>query len=124
MTTRRLLALACAILLAACTTTQSDAGSKLWVGTLQLCETTVADVSQAEDIAGQPTLRISLNEGAREELSTMTARMIGRTLPIKLGDKVLMEPIVQERITGGVVDISPLPDQGLERIEQAAGEAC
>lgn len=124
MRTQLLLGLVSAFFISACSTTKSASRSGLWVGNLQLCQTTVAEVREAEDFAGQPTLRISLNDGAAAELSRMTARMIGRTLPIKLGDKVLMEPMVQERITGGIVDISPLPDQDLEHIKQVMGQAC
>jgi preprotein translocase subunit SecD len=119
-----LLGLAAAIVPPACTTTRSAADRGLWVGSLQLCATTVAEAVEAADIAGQPTLRITLTEDAAQELSLITARMIGKTLPIRIGDNVLLEPIVQERIAGGIVDISPLPEQQLERIRAAMEGPC
>ena len=114
-----------AALVAGCGVATGDGKSELWAGSLQLCAGTVEVASEEEDaLTGERILVATLNAEAARHFSRMTARLIDKPLPIKLGDKVLMEPVVNERITGGVIQIGPLPQEDLDRALLEMSEAC
>ncbi|HEY1405922.1 MAG TPA: hypothetical protein VF857_04875 [Spirochaetota bacterium] len=58
-------------------------------------------VQQITDANGSPALLIYLNENGRKKLSDMTAAYIRRKIAVIINGRVVMTPIIMERISGG-----------------------
>ncbi|KCZ55823.1 hypothetical protein HY29_10695 [Hyphomonas beringensis] len=59
-----------------------------------------------EDALGRPALSIRLDTAGAEKLAVLTRDNIGQTLPLRVGDEVLMSPIVTEVISGGMLQVA------------------
>jgi len=80
------------------------------IGTERFAETEVLDARAVASVDGMPVLMITLAEIAATRLYRLTLTMTGQPLPVLLNGKELSAPIVREPISGGVLEISGLPD--------------
>ena len=119
------LVLVSVVLVEGCSTQRGDGKSTLTIGSLKLCADTVAAVAETEDpYINEPVLSVKLKADAAEHLSRMSASRIGETMPVMLGDRVLMEPVVLDRISGGEFQITNVSAEEMERAQQEMSEAC
>ncbi len=101
----------------------SDTG--LWIADLPLCADTVADMAEGvEETDGALLLNIELTDEAGQRLAALTEKAVGKTVTVWLDGKVLMEPVVQEKIVSGRLTIAGIESDQLERAEAAAAGQC
>lgn len=101
-----------------------ESGRGLWIGPIHVCRETGARVAVAADLAGGPTVTILLGPDGQAQLARETARLAGTALSVRLDGRVLLEPIVREAITGGMLQLSGLSAKDAAAIEAAALRAC
>lgn len=84
-----------------------------WIGSLQLCTATVRRVVAATNrYSGEPTITVALTPAGARRLADLTARSIGKPLPIRIDGRVVSQPTVVEAVRGGMVEINgPLPPE-------------
>ena len=74
---------------------------------------------------GRMSLSVVFVEDAQKELGELTARSVGRQVPIIFEGEVVTSPIVQEPILGGAIMITGIDTVAeLERLERAARGRC
>jgi preprotein translocase subunit SecD len=71
---------------------------------------TGADLKSAQVVfegnTGNPVISIEFSEEGGKKFSEITARNVGKELPIILDNQIISAPVVQEQITGGSAQIS------------------
>jgi len=75
----------------------------------------------AEDILGAvateypvPSLSLRFKAGIAREISMLTGANIGEEAQLSICGKVLMRPIIRERIAGGSLVVTPIPVENLQ----------
>lgn len=97
----------------------------LWIGPLQACRSTVAEVIVGEnEIDGLPSAVIRFRSDAAEALHRITAARVNEAMPVRLDGRLVLAPIVREPITGGEVQITPVAAAEAAAIRAAALGAC
>lgn len=66
----------------------------------------ILDARATSDGAGTPNIFVTLTPAAAERLASISRSNIGKPIPIAIGGKLLMSPVVQDEITGGAIEIS------------------
>jgi preprotein translocase subunit SecD len=100
-------------------------GRGLWVGSIQICRgTALGAAAGSDDQGGTPSVTITLRPRWRTRLARATARLVGRSMPVRLDGRLLMEPIVREPITGGVLMLAGQAPGDAEAMRVAAAQAC
>ena len=109
-------------LLLASAPAQGGPAKGLWIGNLALCRDSVAFVEAAAEGPG-PVLHIALAPGFERHLERLTAKRVGRKLPIRFDGRIVSAPLIREPLTGGRIALSGagLP---LEAIAEAARGSC
>jgi len=96
----------------------------LWFGALPLCGGGLVKAELvADSYTAAESVTITLSPDKAIELGTLTRRHVGHALALREGGRVVMEPIIQEPIEGGQVQISGPERDELDRVI-AAAEAC
>lgn len=111
-----------AILLASAAAPQPAKAKGLWIGNLALCRDSVASVS--EHLEGpDAVLHIALAPARARHLERLTARRVGKKLPIRFNGRIVSAPVIREPLLGGRIAISGagLP---LAAIAEAARKPC
>lgn len=104
---RRLLALAALVVASPAVARDFTIGGEAF------SEDDVVDARALPSMDGMPTILISFGDSAAQRLAVMTTRNVGKAVPIILDGKTLAEPLVQEPITGGAIEMNgfaSLPD--------------
>lgn len=101
-----------------------EQGRGLWVGPIQICRDSALSAVAAADIDGAPIVTITLGTEASEALRRGTERLVGKPMPVRLDGRVIVEPIVREPITGGVVQLAGLARRDAQAMEAAGRRAC
>jgi hypothetical protein len=97
----------------------------LWIGPIQACRSTVAEVVVTEnEVDGLPSAVIRFRADAAEALHRATAARVNEPMPIRLDGRILLAPMVREPIMGGEVQITPIEAEEAEAIRAAALAAC
>jgi hypothetical protein len=96
----------------------------VWLGSMPLCRFgPVAHELLVDRYTAQPSLIIKLHPDAAGDLAALTGRQIGSALALRAGGRIVTEPVINEAITGGQIQISR-PDQlALNRLS-AALKSC
>ena len=92
-----------ALLLAATPHPARDKG--LWIGNLALCRDSVSSVT-AEAWGPDTVLHLALAPGREKDLARLTARRVGKKLPIRFDGRIISAPLVREPLLGGRIAIS------------------
>lgn len=58
------------------------------------------------DETGIPAIYVTLSPAGTAKLAKVTQANIGKELPLQIGDRILMKPVVREPILGGTLQIS------------------
>jgi len=95
-----------ALILAALLTLAAAPPKPLMIGSEAFPQSDIVDARAIADATGMPAVMITLSPGAAARLAALTATNIGKPLPITLGGKHLMTPIVSAAITQGELQIS------------------
>jgi preprotein translocase subunit SecD len=66
----------------------------------------ILDARATSDGAGTPNIFVTLTPAAAKRLASISRSNIGRPIPIAIGGRVLMNPVVVDEITGGAIEIS------------------
>jgi hypothetical protein len=102
---------------------QPERGRGLWVGPIPICRDTGAGVAAA-DLAGRPTVTLTLAPRWRERLRRETERRVGKPLAVRLDGRIVSAPTVLEPITGGVLQLAGLSAREAAAVAAAARRAC
>jgi preprotein translocase subunit SecD len=78
----------------------------------------ILDARATSDGSGTPNIFVTMTPAAAKRLASISRSNIGRPIPIAIGGKILMTPVVQDEITGGAIEIS-----GLATFDAAAAMA-
>ena len=70
------------------------------------------------------SVMLRLTPALRERLEAETASLVGRKLPVRLDGRLIMDPIVNEPITGGQVQLLGPTRDAARRIRRAAMRPC
>ncbi len=88
----------------------SSAGSATPSATLVPTDLTGADLQSAQVVfdnqTGKPSISIQFTPDGAKKFADITARNVGKPLPIILDNQVISSPTVQEQITGGQAQIT------------------
>lgn len=100
----------------------SSAATSLSLGSIELCREAIAS---AEAMQVPPySLSVILTEASRARLARESSDLVGQTLSVRLGDKILHEVTVLEPLTAAVIT---LPAQSAEEalaMRQATKKRC
>ena len=97
----------------------------LWVGGIQACRETLAGAEVTRDKwIDQSVLILTFRPEYHARLREQTKRLVGQNMPVRLDGRMIMEPLVAEPITGGSVQLAPLPDEGAEQLTDAVQREC
>ena len=97
-----------------------ECGPGIWIGPLAICGSTLVESRLSQDEwSGLPVLIIDLDGQLREALAELTADMVGRPLPLRFNGRTLIEPIVNEPITAGSLQISGPALEELQAVQTA-----
>jgi preprotein translocase subunit SecD len=58
------------------------------------------------DETGMPVIYVTLSPAGAAKLAKVTQANVGRELPLQIGDRILMKPVVREPILNGTLQIS------------------
>ncbi len=83
--------------------------SVLTVGNAAFPQNEIVDARAIFDETGMPVIYITLSPAGRAKLAAITKANVGKPLPLAIGPKVLMTPIVREPILAGTLQISGVP---------------
>ena len=94
----------------------------LWIGPIHLCG--INGVIQSGRDRYGLTLLIRVGEDLKERLEAETRRLVGQEMPIRVDGRTLMAPVVNEPITGGVVQLMPASEADVAELRRAAAAPC
>lgn len=87
-----------------------------WIGTLPLCRFGRVDARPGfDDQMGLPIVNLRFDAPLARAFGELTAGRIGRLLAIRVDGRVVTEPVVNERIDGGEIQIS-----GIGTVQESA----
>lgn len=96
-----------------------------WIGELQLCENTVADITVAPATDGYgPDVHVTFTKEAAEKLAKLTQAKLDQELPITVDGEVVSTPVVREPIYAGQIVITGLEGGTVDRLMQASTATC
>ncbi|MGH6631980.1 SecDF P1 head subdomain-containing protein [Sphingopyxis sp.] len=101
-----------------------ECGPGIWIGSLSICGPASVESRLSQDEwSGLPVLTIDLDARLGTALAELTTSLVGKPLPLRFNGTTLIEPIVNEPITGGSLMIS---GPGLEEMKalQTALRQC
>ena len=73
----------------------------------------IKEASANKNLMGSWSITIIFTEMGKEKFSKLTKECIGQPLAILFDCELLAVPIVREQITGGVVDVTDIYEQGI-----------
>lgn len=102
--------------------------TRLRVGNLPLCSQTILSAAISHNDVSRfdgPDyfLDVKLSREAGGKFAEITREMVGKELPVLLDGKVLLSPMIQEQILGGMLQLSAGKGE-LERALQVMNEPC
>jgi hypothetical protein len=104
------------------TATMNNGG--IWFGPLKLCRAVVADAKLTREPSDYLALVIKLTGDTAPTLAMLTERSIGHPLAVRLNGKVIAQPIVDEPLERGELQLSGPDRQTLEQIQTALAASC
>jgi preprotein translocase subunit SecD len=92
-------------------------------GSWKTVEVSLKEIANNKDLT-DPSIQgftgvIILNKKGQKELERLTEKNIGRRLAIVLKDKLLMAPVIQEKITGNEVSVVGLNYNDVKSLKEA-----
>jgi preprotein translocase subunit SecD len=104
----RALSVAGLLAMTACATPDRPAfeGEQLTIGGQVFSKSDVLSAVPSFDAVGMPVVSITLSPSAQSRFTALTTANVGKQMPIKIGDRILSEPIVTEPIYGNKMQIS------------------
>jgi preprotein translocase subunit SecD len=90
----------------------------LTIGGAAFPQTDILDARATSDGTGMPNIFVTMTPAAAKRLASISKANIGKPIAIAIGNTVLMNPIVRDEITGGVIEIS-----GIASFDAAASMA-
>ncbi|MBD3728440.1 MAG: hypothetical protein IE933_01920 [Sphingomonadales bacterium] len=94
-------------------------------GDLQLCKDTVVRIRGGiEHGNGQPKLSIYLSDQAANDLRVMSSANVGKQVALLYQGKVVMNPVIAQPVTQGVIAISGPTKAQLDDIRASIGGPC
>jgi preprotein translocase subunit SecD len=86
----------------------------LTIGGVAFPHSDFLDARAIFDETGAPVIYVTFGPKGAEKLARVTKANVGKPLPLAIGPRVLMKPVVRELILGGTVQIS-----GIASVEEA-----
>jgi preprotein translocase subunit SecD len=86
----------------------------LRIGGVAFPQSDFLDARAIFDESGAPVIFVTFGPKGAAKLARVTKAWIGKPLPLTIGPRVLMKPVVREPILGGTVQIS-----GIASVEEA-----
>jgi hypothetical protein len=102
---------------------QTAAMPGLWFGPLRMCGGAVASVTAATDEPGMPALVIAFSHAMAERFAAETASRVGKPMSVRLDGRLIADPMINEPILGGLVQLSPATAD-TAAIAAAAARSC
>jgi preprotein translocase subunit SecD len=78
----------------------------LSVGGVAFPQSDFLDARAIFDETGTPVIYITLSPAGRAKLAKITHANVGKQIPVRIGDRLLTNPTVQEPIVGGTLQIT------------------
>ena len=89
----------------------------VWIGNLPLCGVGPITIKMIEDeFSGNGALLITLNKAAGTELAILTEGNVGYPLAIRANGTIVMEPQINEPLTGGQLQLTGPERAELEKV--------
>lgn len=96
-----------------------------WIGDLQLCEATVAEITIAPSTEWNgPKVRVTFTKDAVQKLAKLTQANLDQELPITVDGEVVSTPVVREPIYAGQIVITGLDGGTVDHLMQASTATC
>jgi SecD/SecF fusion protein len=86
----------------------------LTIGGVAFPQSDFLDARAIFDESGAPVIFVTFGPKGAAKLARVTKAKIGKPLPLAIGPRVLMKPVVREPILGGTVQIS-----GIASVDEA-----
>jgi preprotein translocase subunit SecD len=86
----------------------------LTIGGVAFPQRDFLDARAIFDESGAPVILVTFGPKGAQKLARVTKAYVGKPLPLAIGPRVLMKPVVREPIVGGTVQIS-----GIASVEEA-----
>ncbi|UKK84356.1 hypothetical protein L7H23_17575 [Sphingopyxis sp. BSN-002] len=91
--------------------------SGAWVGTMPLCGAGPVETRKAvEEYNGEEVLQITLGKAAAADLAALTAANVGHQLAVRVDGEIIMEPNINEPITGGSIQVMGSTPADIDRL--------
>lgn len=98
--------------------------TRVWLGPMPLCRFgPVKHELLVDRYTAQPSLIMTLHPDAARDLAALTTRQNGFPLALRAGGRIITEPVINEPVTGGQLQISGPSQADLDRLS-AALAAC
>lgn len=96
----------------------------LWFGPIQICRDTVDRVSTGADPdTGDQFLYVTFTRDLHARIEAETAARVADTLPVRLDGRIILEPVMNEPIAGGSIQLFSTPED-LPRLRATATGPC
>jgi preprotein translocase subunit SecD len=96
----------------------------LWFGPVQVCRDTVETAEIGVDsYSFIPVLVVTFKPHLHARIEEETARRVAEPLPVRLDGRIIQEPIVNEPIAGGSVQMTG-QEEDMPRLREAALGPC
>jgi preprotein translocase subunit SecD len=86
----------------------------LSIGGVAFPQSDFLDARAIFDETGMPVILVTFAPKGTQKLAKVTKANVGKPMPLAIGPRVLMKPVVREAIFGGTVQIS-----GIASVEEA-----
>lgn len=91
--------------------------SGAWVGTMPLCGAGSVETRKVvEEYSGERVLQITLAKAAAADLAALTAANVGHQLAVRVDGEIIMEPNINEPITGGSIQVMGSTPADIDRL--------
>ena len=104
---------------------ETGAHQGLWIGSLALCKGNVTSYDIAKGVGSDKfKLSVVLDAEAQRNFASLTHNLVGQPLVVVLDDAIIMEPIVHEPLTSGLVSIYWFSEAQIERVKSIVAGPC
>jgi preprotein translocase subunit SecD len=77
----------------------------LSIASERFAQSDVLDARYLPSLDGKPTVMITFTQEAAVRVQALTARNVGKTIPIIVDGRTISTPMIQTEIAGGVIEI-------------------
>lgn len=96
-----------------------------WIGALRLCRDTVSRTEIGQEIlSAEPAVTLTLTATGRAAFADLTRRSVGTRLAIRVDGKIVSEPMVNEPIESGVLQLPARNAATLDRARMLSALQC